>query len=137
MKMNEAERQRWLNRRNKKCQQCGKCCQNIPIDFNIPGDVFLKMCAEMCPNKRMDFSKIEKIEVELTLQYGTGMPGRITNVRMTVSPVTCLALVPKDDGKRICSVYPNRDKTCKEWPFKNSVFPDGCVFAEQKSLHTR
>ena len=121
-----------LDERNSRCQQCGKCCENIPIDFNIQGDVFRKMCEEMCHNKRMDFSRIEKITISLAMQYGTGIPGQIASVRMTVFPVTCMALIPKD-GKKVCSVYPNREATCKEWPFKDSKFPEGCVFAETKA----
>ncbi len=114
-----------------KCKNCGQCCKDIRLDFEIPIEHkydFLRndfndflehfIGAHIRQNPNFDFTKANKIEIY----------ARTDRIRGHIEGVECKALVKK--GKKyICSTHDfDKPNTCVKYPDEDSILREGCGF---------
>ena len=114
-----------------KCKQCGQCCRNMFLDFEIPMkhkdfiredfNEFIESLigAHSKKNPHLDFSKVDEIKIYR-------MPEN--RMRGHIYGVNCRAL--KKRGKKyFCLFHNDKPAICKNYPVESSSkFFKGCGF---------
>lgn len=116
-----------------KCKQCGRCCQDIQLDYRT----------EKRRNRLLkeDITKLLKEAIGAWTAQNPDFDFRYVNeirfvkesndVRVHAHNVVCSAL-KKEGNKYICGIYDDRSEICTEYPCPTSIMEKGCGYRKIK-----
>lgn len=110
-----AENKPWYHEGLKfKCSQCGDCCTGAP------GFVWLNKAEISALAKRLNVDE-ESFEADYVMQVG---------IRKSLKEFANGDCVLFDNEKRCCTVYEERPRQCRTWPFWDSNLRSPEAWAE-------